>query len=165
MKNIISSISLFVLIISLYSCATHVASLPSTTPSGPRTIVLEGDTISEEDVGKFTCWYCKDYGGYGSTLVEVGHFNFPDSLKSVLSEEPVLVDLIELGGFILYDGGSSGDYSIYMRTGLEHNWYWGPDTKYQFTIKPDGTGLYYDFTTVPEGESTKPRDLYKCYKR
>ena len=124
-------------------------SAPSATPSGPRTIVLDGEAITEEDLGEFTSWYCKDFVYGGPTLVEVGSFG----------EGRIL-------GFILYDGGYSGEYTFYERTGLDHRWDWGPNgTDYAFIIKPDGTGLYYDFTSVPKGETTKQNEMYKCYQR
>ncbi len=111
-----------VLFMSLSSCATFplLAPPPSATPSGPRTIVLDGEAVTEEDVG----------------------------------------------GFILSDGGYSGAHTYYRRTGLEHRWDWCPnETNYVFVIKPDGTGLYYDFSSVPYGESTKASDVFQCYRR
>ena len=70
-------------------------------------------------------------------------------------------------GFILYDGGNTGESTYYKRTGLEHRWDWGPDfsTFYSFVIKTDGTGLYYDFTNADNGEAIKPIAIYKCHKR
>ena len=172
---------------SLFSCATHpplatsyspiTTQPPSATPSGPRTIILDGVTFSEDSVGRFTSWYCTDYINGGATLVEVGYITVHDSLISILSESteiteliekyelPELSELFEFAGFVLYDGGYSGELATYHRTGLEHRWDWGRATNYSFVIKPDGTGLYYDFSTVPEGESTTAREVYKCYKR
>ena len=142
-----------VLFISLSSCATFplLAPTPSATPSGPRTIVLDGEAVTEEDVGGFISWYCKDFVDAGRILVEVGFFGDP-SLEGL--------------GFILYDGGYSGERTYYRRTGLEHRWDWGPnETNYAFVIQPDGTGLYYDFSSVPYGESTKVSEVYQCYRR
>ena len=162
MKNIACIIFLFVLFIILASCASqqqlgstgpnHLPRdfAPSATRSGPRTIILEGDTISEKDFGRFECWYCKDFLPDDRVLVEVGFIDNPN---------------LETFGFILYDGGYSGEVAVYHRTGLEHRWDWGQEGNYAFVIKPDGTGAYYDFSTVPEGETTKPRALYKCFKR
>ena len=99
----------------------------------------------------FTSWYCKDFVEGGPVLVEVGFFG-----------DPGLAGL----GFILYDGGYSGERTFYQRTGLEHRWDWGSNgCEYSFVIKTDGTGLYYDFTGVPKGESIKAREVYKCYRR
>jgi len=145
----------FVLFISLVSCAT--SRRPSATHlddyyiSGPRTIILDGDTISEKDVGGFRCWYCTDYIDGSKTLVEVGYFKG-------LGEIQV--------GFVLYDGSYSGTMTFYRRTGLEHRWDWGPNLgEYSFVVKTDGTGLYYDFSSVEEGESTKAKEVYKCRER
>ena len=142
-----------VLFMSLSSCATFLslAPPPSATPSGPRTIVLDGEAVTEEDVGGLISWYCKDIVDGGRILVEVGFFGDP-SLEGL--------------GFILYDGGYSGERTYYRRTGLEHRWDWGPnETNYAFVIQPDGTGLYYDFSSVPYGESTKASEVYQCYRR
>lgn len=142
-----------VLFMSLSSCATlpSLAPPPSATPSGPRTIVLDGEAVTEEDVGGFISWYCKDFVDGGRILVEVGFFGDP-SLEGL--------------GFILYDGGYTGECTYYRRTGLEHRWDWGPnETDYAFVIQPDGTGLYYDFSSVPYGKSTKASEVYKCYRR
>jgi hypothetical protein len=143
----------FVLLMSLFSCAVFpsVAPPPSATPSGPRTIVLGDEAFTEEDVGGFISWYCQDFVDGGRILVEVGFFG-DTSLEEL--------------GFILYDGGYSGELAYYHRTGLEHRWDWGPNgADYAFVIKPDGTGLYYDFSSVPYGENTKASDVYQCHQR
>ncbi len=124
---------------------------PVLLTSGPRSIVLEGETYSETDLGKFTSWRCKDYYTQNTdTLVEVGTFADSD---------------LEGSGFILYDGSYSGESTSYQRRGINHRWNWGPDgSVYTFIIKPDGTGFFYDFSSVPEGERVKPDTLYKCYQ-
>ena len=69
-------------------------------------------------------------------------------------------------GFVLFDGGYSGDWAFYQRKGIEHRWDWGDDgPTYAFVIKADGTGLYYDFSNVPEGEETTAKQVCKCYQR
>jgi len=35
--------------------------------------------------------------------------------------------------------------------------------RYAFVIEPDGTGLYYDFSTSEDG-TAKPRGIYRVYK-
>ena len=147
-----------VLFVSLVSCVPYTSTTsppstkypPSANPSrsGPRIIILEGDTITSEDFGGFTCWYCNDYPDGGKTLVEVGYFN---ELNTV--------------GFILFDGTYSGEMAIYKREGLAHSWYWGDDADYKFKIKTDGTGFYFDFTGVPEGEEVTSKEIYKCKQR
>jgi hypothetical protein len=143
----------FVLLTSLSSCAgfPSLARPASATPSGPRTIVIDDRAIAEGDVGGFISWYCRDFVDDDRILVEVGFFGDP-ALEGV--------------GFILYDGGYSGKSTHYNRKGLEHRWDWGPDgTDYAFVIQPDGTGLYYDFSSVPDGTSKKASAVYKCYQR
>ena len=132
------------------SCSATSSTLPSATPSGPRTIIVSDEAISEDDVGGFTSWYCKDFIREERIVVEVGFFG----------------DIHwNMFGFILYDGGYTGDITMYQRSGLEHRWDWGPNSYYTIIIKTDGTGLYYDFSSVSPGESTKARDVYKCYQR
>ena len=133
--------------LALTSCAM-IAPLPSATPSGPRTIVLGDKAYTEEDVGGFTSWVGEDFVHGGGILVEVGFFG--DSSFEGL-------------GFILYDGGYSGELTQYRRTGMEHRWDWGPNgNDYAFVIQPDGTGLYYDFSSVSR---TKASEVYRCYRR
>jgi hypothetical protein len=125
---------------------------PSATSTGPRSIILDDEVLSEEDAGGFTSWYCRDYVyEERGVLLEFGYFNDPKFAGR---------------GFILYDGGYTGEFTLYQRTGVEHRWDWGPNgTDYSFVIQPSGTGLYYDFSNVSEGESIKARDAYKCYRR
>jgi hypothetical protein len=139
--------------LALISCATlpFLAPPPSANESGPRTIILNGKSYSEEDTGGFISWYCNDFINGGRVLVEVGFFGDPN---------------LEGIGFILYDGGYTGELTNYGRTGLEHRWDWGPHgSDYAFVIQTDGTGLYYDFSAVPKGQTTKASEVYKCYKR
>ena len=93
-----------------------------------------------------------------SKLAEIFESHDMTEISEILGSE-----LQQLVGFVLYDGGYSGKYSFHEREGLHHSWTWGDN--YEFVIESDGKGLYYDFSTVPEGESTEPRELFKCYKR
>lgn len=152
MNNKIKTLIMFLFLVSLWSCTSHkpMVTLASLNHSGTRTLVLDGDTITDKEAGGFTCWYCKDYLKGGPNLVEVGLFGDP-----------------QLGniGFVLYDNSNKGEITRYKRAGLEHRWDWGDGLPYSFTIKTDGTGAYYDFTGVPEGERIKPNEIYKCYQR
>ena len=116
-----------------------------------RSIILNGENFSENDVGGFVSWFCYDYINEKLSL-EVGTFGDPK---------------LEGLGYILYDGGYIGELTSYRRTGIEHRWDWGgPNgSTYAFVIKSDGTGLYYDFSNVKPGESTRARDVFKCYRR
>ena len=120
------------------------------TPSGPRSIILDGNIYSETDVGKFVSWRCEDFFDGSGTLVEVG--TFTDSELSRL-------------GFILYDGGQSGESTSYGRKGINHRWDWGPNGgDYAFIIEPGGTGLFYDFSFASPGELVKANAVYKCHR-
>jgi hypothetical protein len=122
---------------------------PSANPSGSRTLILNGEPFSEDDVGGFTAWYCKDFSYGGDTLVEVGFFGDP-SFNGI--------------GFILYDGGFIGEIISYRREGLDRRWDFGQWGSYAFVIKPDGTGLYYDFTMSKDG-TANASDIYECRQR
>lgn len=120
------------------------------TPSNSRTIFLEGEAISEDDVGGFISWSCQEYLTKGTrTLVEVGYYSNPD---------------LEGLGFILYDGGDTGESTFYSRKGLDRRWDWGQNGIYAFIIEADGTGLYYDFSSVPDGKSKSADQLFNCYQ-
>ena len=141
--------SLLGLVLLLSACAsTPTATTPTTatTHQGPRIIVLSGTQVSEETHGKFISWGCRDYADSGRILVELGRFLDPE---------------LNLLGFVLYDGGDSGSGTNYHRTGINHRWDWGgPNgSDYAFIIKPDGTGLYYDFSNVSKGTETKANDV------
>ena len=112
--------------------------------------MLGGKAYSEGEFGGFISWRCKDFVYSSGILVEVGIFANAD-----------MSDV----GFVLYDRGNSGSLTQYHRQGLNHRWDWGPGgSDYAFIVKPDGTGLYYDFSSVPSGEETKAKDVYKCSK-
>jgi len=125
------------------------------TAPGPRVISVNGREIREADAGAFTSWVCRDYFQRGNVVVEVGHFSHPK-----------LSDL----GFVLYDGGNSGELTSYQREGLLHRWDWGRNDSrdvyvYSFLMKPDGTGLYYDFSSATAGHKDKADDIFRCQSR
>jgi hypothetical protein len=130
--------------------AAPSASTPN-APSGLRSIVLGDQTFSEEQFGKFVSWRCGDFHDYnrlGDTLVEVGSFANSE-IKGM--------------GFVLYDNSYSGVPALYQRKGLNLRWSWGESgSSYSFVIKPDGTGLYYDFSNTEEGELISANEVYKC---
>lgn len=141
---------LYIFCLIVISLFTSCLSIPaSAVSSGSRTLILNEVPISESDTDNgFTAWYCVDYVYGISVLVEVGYFYKNGSQY----------------GFILYDGGYIGELTYFSRDGLNYRWDWGEKFQYSFIIKPDGTGLYYDFSTSKDGIS-KPRDIYKAYKR
>lgn len=148
------TVGIFVIFIVLGLASATTPSRPSSaTATGPRTIILNDKKYSEDDVGGFISWFCYASSDYDKEhlLLEIGTFGDPELARL---------------GYILYDGGYIGELTYYERKGLEYRWDWGPnDTDYAFVIKSDGTGLYYDFSNVKRGESTKAKDVFKCYKR
>jgi hypothetical protein len=140
------SICLALLVASLCGCA----SFPSTFSKGPRTITLGDKTYSEGTSGEFVSWVCRDYVEGGKILVEVGSFSTP-TLNGF--------------GFVIYDGGDSGEVTQYQRKGINLRWDWGPNgNDFAFVIKPDGTGLFYDFSNA-KSESIKANQVFKCTQR
>ena len=130
----------------LPSCET----ISPTLLKEPRSVELSRKTFTEEYPGQFISWECKDFVTPWNVLVEVGHFNFPEDNL----------------GFVLYDGSNSGELSNYRRKGINHRWDWGPNGyEFAFTIKPGGTGQFYDFSQAEDGEAVKSDNIYKCYGR
>ena len=129
-------------------------------PTRTARVISLGDSLySEDSTGPFVSWGCSEYGysrpipDYGSgsrILVEIGRFE-------AASHSDV--------GFILYDGSSSGELTSYSRRGVNQRWDWGPNGEFAFVLKPDGTGLFFDFSNVPQGETTSANDMYECSRR
>ena len=131
--------------------SSGVSSTPVRQPPPTRVISLGGSTYSEDTLGRFVTWGCRDYISGRGVLVEVGSFE-----NESLSGE----------GFVLYDGSSSGESSSYQRKGVNQRWDWGPNgSDFAFVLEPDGTGLFYDFSNVSKGETRKPNSLYRCSRR
>jgi TonB family protein len=113
----------------------------------PRTIVIDGQQVTENKVGEFISWGCGGFIQPNNVLIEVGIFSNPE-----LSGE----------GFILFDGGDTGEFAWYRREGINHRWSWGPNgNDYSFVINPHGGGLYYDFTNA-KGGKTEASDVFTC---
>ena len=128
-----------------------------TTQTAPtlRVISVNSREIREADAGKFTSWVCRDYVQRGNVVLEAGHFNHPK---------------LEGLGFVLYDGGNSGELASYERAGLLHRWDWGWNENrqvhlYSFLMKPDGTGLYYNFSSATAGHKEKADDIFTCQSK
>ena len=150
MKNrFVLGISILILI-TLTSCT----SMPIT--SRDRLLSLNGYTISETNFGGIERQYAVDKYNYDSLVDEVrfqvGYFR----------ENNI--------GFVLYGNGTTGEEAYFSRQGLDLRWDWGSyyrdgsiRYRYSFVIEPDGTGLYYDFSTSTDGVS-KPRGIYKVHK-
>jgi hypothetical protein len=122
-----------------------------TTPTRTARVISLGDSrYSEDEVGRFVSWGCREYGSGSRILVEIGRFESAEDS-----------DL----GFILYDGTSSGELTSYERKGVNLRWDWGPNGEFAFVLRPDGKGLFYDFSYVAKGETTNANDVYECSRR
>ena len=149
MGKIFGFFTILIIIVYLISCTGVPLRPSSTTTTGPRTIIIGNEIISEENAGGFISWFCYDFvHEEKGILLEAGYFGDSDW---------------ENIGYVLYDdGGYTGKFTHYQRNGLEHGWDW---PYYAFVIKSDGTGLYYDFSNTKKGESKKASAVFKCYKK
>ena len=136
------------------SSNSSVNSYSQKTISKDRTLNLGGYTVSETDFGGVERWYAVDkYSSDTKTIrFQVGYFK----------ENNI--------GFILYEDGTIGEEAYFSRQGLDLRWDWGSYNRdgsdryrYSFVIEPDGTGLYYDFSTSTDG-TAKARGLYQTKK-
>lgn len=151
------------------------------TSDTPRTITI-GDTTYD----KYTLWGCREYSSSFGTVLELVRIDTPpksltkDDKTQIIQENKTLrenknrkkilesIDKIEAllsqmqVGYVLFEGRKEYKSTFYSRKGINHRWDWEDGGNYSFIIKPDGTGLYYDFTTVKKGETTKARDVFKC---
>lgn len=46
--------------------------------------------------------------------------------------------------------------------GIDRRWDFGGDMQYAFIIHPNGSGAYYDFSTVKDGGRTGPSQQFRC---
>lgn len=152
MKSKLFVFGIFIFAIPLYfvSCA----SIPSS--SRDRLLSISGYSVSETDFGGVERWYAVDKYNYDSLVDEVrlqiGYFR----------ENGI--------GFVLYGNGTVGEEAYFSRQGLDLRWDWGTHYRdgqsgyrYSFVVEPDGTGLYYDFSTSTDG-TAKPRGIYRVRK-
>jgi hypothetical protein len=168
--------------INLFACQSATQSKSSSYDQVPvnatdeslRTIILNDEELTEYESGQFISWKCRDYSDGSNVLVELGHIELIEEQLDTEAIEgmdgktkPLLKAILDKKlqlGFVLYEGTNKGELAFYGRRGLNHRWDWGPEGKYSFIIKPDGTGLFYDFTTAKDGSKDKADDIYKCKK-
>lgn len=147
MKNKFTLI--YLITILLFSCT-------SVPVAGNRELSLGGDLVFESDFGGTERWYAVDKYNYDSLIdkirFQVGYFKETNI------------------GFVLYEDGTIGEEAFFSRDGLDLRWDWGTyksngysKFRYTFIIEPDGTGLYYDFSTSTDGIA-KPRGIYRVHK-
>lgn len=134
MKRALFAIVAMVIACCLASCAG--------TPND-RTLRLSGKTISEAQDGGVVRWLAVDKYGSNNHDVRFQIGFFKDTGR----------------GFVLFEGGTLGEYAYFSREGLNLRWDWG---NYSILLKPDGTCLYYDFSY--QITDVKPSGHYSCYK-
>ncbi len=146
MKKAISVFLCIFLICFLSSCITGQTFVKD------RQLQLSGRIYSESDDGGVERWYAIDKYNYfdfsNEIRFQVGYFKETEM------------------GFILYGNGTEGVKAHFSRDGLDLRWDWGlkrGEYLYSFVIQPDGTGLYYDFSTSRNG-TAKPREIYETHK-
>ena len=94
-------------------------------------------------------WECREFSeDYGKILIKLWRIN----------------GMKEGFGYLEYAGVSFP--ALFKLDGLSLRWNWELDQDdmwdYSFVVKPDGTGLFYDFSGVEKGDSTRATDLYTC---
>ena len=183
MESRLLATSIPAIFLFISSFLTLCSSSPVAEQTEPRKLVLSGVEVEEtfRDPESpvptwMLSWECRDSSGKGKVLIEFGLFmlylkpvefkgEIADVLEGLPEEYRKYIDGTELegSGFVLYDGTDTGDYANHKRVGINHRWNWGlkdDSYNYAFVIKPDGTGLYYDFS----GGRTevKASQVYKC---
>ena len=131
----------------------------------------QDDTIDMDNLDWTDNWQCYDYSDYlkENVLVELRSTSFSDIAKSrsLPVDEHELQGLAEQVGIGRVELSGIAHRALYSVSGLSREWAFGrgfgsENFSYAFIIHPDGTGVYYDFTGLKEGEKTTPRGLYQC---
>lgn len=149
MKKFLPSLIFALTIVLPFLSCTSAPSTYTPSTSRDRQLSIGGYSVSESNLGGVERWYVVDNYNTSNTEVrfQVGYF--------IESETGI--------GFILYGNGTTGELADFSRQGLDLRWDWGDNLQYSFIIQPDGTGLYYDFSTSTDGKA-KPRGIYKAHK-
>ena len=142
-------------------------------------------------VDGITVYNCVDYVKEKDVLFQVGFFRIQNDegkineFGFVILDEPFMKEVYWILGTPMPGDFESEEYipkgkivspsgiapeaiiATYKKEGLNNIWYWNnsDDTSYyEIIIEPDGTVLYYDFTNSKDGDSVKPRNIYKAKK-
>ena len=144
---------------------------------GGRTLVEVGQLSLPEDYDVRQLSLSDDYDDELSFLDDYDntdwYIQLDDQGKKVADGElkelhkELIEKLNNILGFVLYDGTNTGDIAFYERRGIRHRWDWNSESSnYAFTIKSDGTGLFYDFSTANnDGMKSEADDIFKCRRR
>ena len=119
--------------------------------------LAEDETAAElRLVERWKCFSPIDYGKE-KVLVEALRYEIPEEMAV-----PFKVGDIHVAG---------QEYrAIFAVEGFNRIWFFGPQESleedktpvFKFLINPDGSGYYYDFSDVGEGEATTPSQTFKC---
>ena len=137
------------------SCSLPGPNSPTDSQSQPRE-GREKTEAAESTVGdlQIETWRCFARNDY----------NKATALFTLVRVRSGSEDLISTYGEVSVAGTT---YSTSFRiAGLNRRWDFGSDESrdgypYAFVIEPDGTGLYFDFSTSTDG-TAKPRDFFEC---
>ena len=145
--------------------------------NGSRTLVEVGQLSLPEGYDIRQLSLLDDFGDELSLLDDYdntdGYKQLDESGKKVVDgklkelHKELIEKLNNILGFVLYDDTNTGDIALYERRGIRHRWDWSSESSnYAFTIKSDGTGLFYDFSTAnDDGMKSQADDIFKCRRR
>ena len=68
---------------------------------------------------------------------------------------------VDLGSGEVSVAGATYDARFEV-AGFNRRWDFGGDMQYAFVIQPDGSGAYFDFSTVEDGGRTGPNQWFQC---
>ena len=108
--------------------------------------------ISSEVIETWSCYDVVDYSKKSPLVVLSRHKFTNNDTQETIELGEVEVAAVNYG-------------SLFRVTGFDRRWDFGPEdrpTSFAFIIKPNGDGLYYDFTDSDEGVS--PSQFFKCEK-
>ena len=102
----------------------------------------------EEEYTVLETWRCYESADYSIRKILV------KLTKRKYNENGFIVGTVQVAGV---------DYrSTFAVNGFDRRWTFGDDGDYSFIIKPNGDGLYYDFSSVEAGETTKANQIFIC---
>lgn len=109
-----------------------------------RELFLSEKRVSEADFGGVERWVAFD------------KYNSVDNRKVIFQVGYFKNNNI---GFVLFEGGTKGEYALFYRDGINLRWDW---ENFSIIIEPNGTGFYYDFKS--ETRIVKPSGIYNVEK-
>lgn len=130
-------------------------------------VATAGHAGSEEanDVRVAEHWRCYSRFDYDKkkVLVEALRFEVPE--ERFPQKPSATLGVIKVAGMAYH--------ALFYVDGFDRTWTLGPEEElladktmpFRFVVRPDGSGFYYDFSDVGEGESTTPSQTYECEEK